>query len=291
VSGAAHLEARISTDLTGTLISTDFHGSDLEALVRVELAAREVRGESGTGKEMPGAGSPEAGSPEPGSFGGSECICARDSSPIRIEDRVIRVSQKPASMIHVLIAIDDAASRARLRSLASSSTITVIPDADSAMPQGPDVVIVDERSATTADGDIAPAILVVGDAETAIRKARAGRGGAWGVVSASADATQLRGAIAAVAAGLVVLPPALATGAAHPADPIEDDAIEEALTARELDVLALVSQGLSNREVARELGISEHTVKFHLAAIYGKLDASTRTEAVRRALRRGLIHL
>jgi DNA-binding NarL/FixJ family response regulator len=110
-------------------------------------------------------------------------------------------------------------------------------------------------------------------------------------VSARANARQLQTAIAAVAAGLVVLPPALATVSGHSLDPIEDDTIEDALTARELDVLALVSQGLSNREVAGELGISEHTVKFHLAAIYGKLDASTRTEAVRRALKRGLIDL
>ena len=197
-------------------------------------------------------------------------------------------------MIHVLIAIDDAALGARLRSLASSSTIAVIAETDSAIgldAQAPDVVIVDERSVSAADTDIASAFLVVGETETAIRKARASGASAWGVVSAQADASQLQSAIAAVAAGLVVLPPALATASRHPPDPIEDDTIEEALTARELDVLALVSQGLSNREVARELGISEHTVKFHLAAIYGKLDASTRTEAVRRALRRGLIDL
>lgn len=110
-------------------------------------------------------------------------------------------------------------------------------------------------------------------------------------MSAHADASQLQSAITAVAAGFVVLPPALAAVPRHPPDPIEDDRIDEALTARELDVLALVSQGLPNREVAGELGISEHTVKFHLAAIYGKLDASTRTEAVRLALRRGLIDL
>ena len=62
---------------------------------------------------------------------------------------------------------------------------------------------------------------------------------------------------------------------------------EEPLTAREHDVLEIASRGLSNREVGGELGISEHTVKFHLAAIYGKLGVSTRTAAVRRGLRRG----
>lgn len=51
----------------------------------------------------------------------------------------------------------------------------------------------------------------------------------------------------------------------------------------------LVADGLRNREIAERLGISEHTVKFHLAAIFGKLGASSRTEVVRKALRLGLI--
>jgi LuxR family maltose regulon positive regulatory protein len=56
-------------------------------------------------------------------------------------------------------------------------------------------------------------------------------------------------------------------------------------------VLEIASRGLSNREVGAELGISEHTVKFHLAAIYAKLGVSTRTAAVRRGLRRGIIEI
>lgn len=63
----------------------------------------------------------------------------------------------------------------------------------------------------------------------------------------------------------------------------------EALTVREMDVLALVADGLPNREIARALDISEHTVKFHLASVFGKLGVSTRTEAVQRALRLGVI--
>jgi two-component system, NarL family, nitrate/nitrite response regulator NarL len=63
----------------------------------------------------------------------------------------------------------------------------------------------------------------------------------------------------------------------------------EPLTAREHEVLALVADGLRNREIAARLGISEHTVKFHLSAIFGKLDAASRTEVVRKALRLGLI--
>ena len=65
----------------------------------------------------------------------------------------------------------------------------------------------------------------------------------------------------------------------------------EALTAREHDVLALLADGISNRDIAARLAISEHTVKFHLASIFGKLGASTRTEAVQRGLRLGVIEI
>lgn len=71
----------------------------------------------------------------------------------------------------------------------------------------------------------------------------------------------------------------------------EYGAVVEALTAREHDVLALVADGLPNREIAAALAISEHTVKFHLASIFGKLGVSTRTEAVQRGLRLGVIEI
>ena len=69
----------------------------------------------------------------------------------------------------------------------------------------------------------------------------------------------------------------------------EPPSLLEPLTAREHEVLVLLADGLRNREIASRLGISEHTVKFHLAAIFGKLGASSRTEVVRKALRLGLI--
>lgn len=69
----------------------------------------------------------------------------------------------------------------------------------------------------------------------------------------------------------------------------DDHASVESLTSRERDVLELLAEGLSNRRVAERLGISEHTVKFHVASIYGKLGASSRAELIRRAARRGLI--
>ena len=73
--------------------------------------------------------------------------------------------------------------------------------------------------------------------------------------------------------------------------PARDDSPVETLTAREHDVFALVADGLPNRDIAARLAISEHTVKFHLASIFGKLGVSTRTEAVQRGLRIGVIDI
>lgn len=64
-----------------------------------------------------------------------------------------------------------------------------------------------------------------------------------------------------------------------------------ALTARERDVLRLMAQGLANRQIAVELGISSHTAKYHVASVLAKLGAHTRTEAVTRGLRQGLLPL
>jgi DNA-binding NarL/FixJ family response regulator len=71
----------------------------------------------------------------------------------------------------------------------------------------------------------------------------------------------------------------------------DDDDIEEPLTPREVEVVELLAEGLSNKAIAARLGISDQTVKFHVASICGKLGAANRTGAVRRAVRRGLITL
>ena len=73
----------------------------------------------------------------------------------------------------------------------------------------------------------------------------------------------------------------------------DDDALvgAESLTARELDVLRLLAEGLPNKAIAVRLGISDQTVKFHVASIGGKLGARNRTDAVRLAIRRGLIEI
>jgi len=78
-------------------------------------------------------------------------------------------------------------------------------------------------------------------------------------------------------------------------DPGHDDTdaaeFEEPLTAREVQVLELLAEGLPNKAIAARLGISDQTVKFHVSSISGKLGAANRTDAVRRAVRRGLITL
>jgi DNA-binding NarL/FixJ family response regulator len=77
-----------------------------------------------------------------------------------------------------------------------------------------------------------------------------------------------------------------------PADPRDGDAaVAEPLTARETQVLGLMAEGLPNKAIAGALGISDQTVKFHVASITAKLGATNRTDAVRLALRRGLVTL
>lgn len=71
----------------------------------------------------------------------------------------------------------------------------------------------------------------------------------------------------------------------------EDEAMPEPLTPREIQVLEFLAEGLPNKAIAEQLAISDQTVKFHVASIYGKLGAANRTDAVRRAVRRGLVTL
>jgi DNA-binding NarL/FixJ family response regulator len=114
--------------------------------------------------------------------------------------------------------------------------------------------------------------------------------GARGLLAQDADAPTIAAALAALARGLAVLSPALLSAALPPRLP-ERAAPADALTARELEVLALVAEGLPNKVIANRLKISEHTVKFHVNAIMSKLGVQSRTEAVVRATRLGLIML
>jgi two-component system, NarL family, response regulator YdfI len=94
---------------------------------------------------------------------------------------------------------------------------------------------------------------------------------------------------AELADAVVTLPPAGGSLSRRSAE--REGGLIESLTAREHDVLALLADGLPNREIAHALAISEHTVKFHLASIFGKLGVSTRTEAVQRGVRLGVIEI
>jgi DNA-binding NarL/FixJ family response regulator len=113
--------------------------------------------------------------------------------------------------------------------------------------------------------------------------------GAVGLLLRDTDPDSLFAALDAVGQGLVVLDPQLA--AALPRSERAPEPPAESLTARELEVLQLLAEGLPNKTIARQLSISEHTVKFHLNAIMSKLGAQSRTEAVVRATRLGLIIL
>jgi DNA-binding NarL/FixJ family response regulator len=115
----------------------------------------------------------------------------------------------------------------------------------------------------------------------------------WAVLPPDADPGELSAAVQAAAAGLVTFGASLAArvlGARPAAEPLVDPGAEP-LTGREREVLDLVGQGLSNKLIARQLGISEHTVKFHLSSIFAKLGAASRTDAINRGARQGLITL
>jgi DNA-binding CsgD family transcriptional regulator len=153
-----------------------------------------------------------------------------------------------------------------------------------------DVIIADHPT------DVGGPVIALAPAEDAA----AWRTDVRAVLPADVDATLLGAAITVVAAGLAVAP---ARGAADPAttgrwaeafDPaVADEDAEEAegvvLTAREREVLALLAAGASNKTIARALGVSVHTAKFHVASLTEKLGASGRLEAVAIALRTGLI--
>jgi two-component system, NarL family, nitrate/nitrite response regulator NarL len=114
--------------------------------------------------------------------------------------------------------------------------------------------------------------------------------GARGLVFRDSPADRLEAAAGAVARGLLVFDEGLARPLRR--DPVAaSPELLEPLTPREAEVLQLLAQGLPNRAIALRLAISDHTVKFHVNAILGKLGAATRTEAVAQAVRLGLVLL
>jgi NarL family two-component system response regulator YdfI len=134
-----------------------------------------------------------------------------------------------------------------------------------------------------------PVILLVDFADSTLVSS-ALRAGIRGAISWDATPEEIEGAVHAANAGLVVTTQAslaeLLPDARHLAEELT-----EPLSGRELEVLDLLAEGLSNKLIAHRLSISEHTVKTHVASIFAKLDASSRTEAVSQAIRRGLVML
>jgi DNA-binding NarL/FixJ family response regulator len=120
--------------------------------------------------------------------------------------------------------------------------------------------------------------------------------GARAILPRTADSNEIVAAIKAVAKGYVILRhefvAALLTEKSAPDESLHGtDADRVELTPRELEVLAAMADGASNKAIARRLGISFHTAKFHVAAILAKLDADSRTEAVTKAAQAGLVML
>jgi DNA-binding NarL/FixJ family response regulator len=142
----------------------------------------------------------------------------------------------------------------------------------------------------------AAVLALIADEATALEASAALIGaGVRGLLLQEARADMLAAALNTVGQGLIVMIPAVAqTLRAIPnalSPEASPDPLIDALTPRELEVINLIAEGLPNKNIAAKLGISEHTVKFHVNAILTKLGAQSRTEAVVRATRMGLIAL
>jgi DNA-binding NarL/FixJ family response regulator len=204
-------------------------------------------------------------------------------------------------MIRVFIVASALALRAGLRAMATTPAIDIVGEAVALPGQamglaGVDVLLLGD-DAQLADatrifgGEGVPALVVLTDDDRVAVTLRSLALHGWGIVSPEADSAELQATIGAVAQGLVVLPPVMAERLFNSPPAIAVEPIIEALTAREREVLDLISQGLSNKLIANRLQISEHTVKFHVSSIFTKLGATSRTEAVSLGARQGLITL
>jgi NarL family two-component system response regulator YdfI len=139
-----------------------------------------------------------------------------------------------------------------------------------------------------------PALVVLSDDPQGAWITDALRGGVHAVLPRDATADEIRATIQAAAAGLVVMPASTLNRflAAQPTPTRTPSTLTgQTLTAREIEVLRMLAEGLGNKMIARKLGISDHTVKFHVGSILTKLNAGSRTEAVTIGARQGLIAL
>jgi two-component system, NarL family, response regulator YdfI len=209
-------------------------------------------------------------------------------------------------VITVLVAAQTTAARVGLAARLSAYKrlhvvveATALPLSDQLDTTRPDVVLADvgsEAASTWLRGLAGtrqlPAIVILADHARDALAGRTLRSGARAVLPRHASTEEIAAAIEAVAAGLVVLHPdtidavaPMASGRNHSRTSID----HQPLTPREIEVLAMMAEGLGNKTIAARLAISEHTVKFHIASIFAKLNAGSRTEAVTIGLRRGAI--
>lgn len=198
-------------------------------------------------------------------------------------------------MTRLLIAAPTAVVRAGLEALVSSEPDIELagsfPDLSSADALRPDVILAAvpiEELAPPQDSH-APAIVLLSNEAQPAWTPEALRLGVRAVLPRDASPAAVLAAVEAASSGMAVLDPheletllaASAPAAASTGPPV--------LTSRELEVLAMMAEGAANKNIAWKLGISEHTVKFHVASILGKLHAATRAEAVAIGMRKGLI--
>jgi len=201
----------------------------------------------------------------------------------------------------VLVAARRAAARARLEAVVAGAPALRLVPALLGAPVArqldelrPDLVLLDlegERLETVLEGpwgaSRAALIVLTAEPRQVVVDERLGRGPVRAVLPSDATAGELLAAVNAVAAGLVALHPDALRRAPRPVRAEPDRA--QPLTGREIEVLGMLAEGLGNKVIAARLGISTHTVKFHIAAILDKLSARSRTEAVAIAMRRGLL--
>ena len=193
-------------------------------------------------------------------------------------------------MLTVLVVAADPLVRAGLAALLSAHEVTVIAelspedDAEAFVDASLDAVV--WEGSETPPRLLVPLLVLITEGEEVNGALEAG---ATGVLYRTAEGERMVAALQAMVAGLVALEPALTELLG--AETREGDAPFGDLTPREAQVLGLLSEGLSNKGIAKRLEISEHTVKFHVNALLGKFGARTRTEVVARAVGSGLVTL
>jgi NarL family two-component system response regulator YdfI len=155
-----------------------------------------------------------------------------------------------------------------------------------------------------SEGNDLPFFVVIGNGQSRLIRDALRAGVVRAVIPRAASSDELIAAVEAVSAGLVALDTETFNALLSTVDdtvdgppgtrPVEEHLTAsgpeiDALTPREREVLEMLAEGLSNKEIAWRMKISEHTVKFHVASIFDKLDVSTRTEAVMQGIRKGLV--